>query len=170
MIDNQYISIDPNIASGKPCIAGTYISVDFVLEQLALGYTIEKLLDEYPQLTREQIVAVLNFARESIRNEYSEGVMEQLTLEQIVQKILPVLEQAEVKKAALFGSYVRGDNNENSDIDVLVDLPRGKTLFDLIGIKQAIEEILHRKVDVVEYGGIHPLLKDSILASQYPIL
>ena len=66
----------PTSTSGKPCIAGTYISVDFVLEQLALGYTIEKLLDAYPQLTREQIVAVLDFARESIRNEYSEGVME----------------------------------------------------------------------------------------------
>ncbi len=81
-----------------------------------------------------------------------------------------MLKQAEVKRAALFGSYVRGDNNENSDVDILVDLPRGKTLLDLVGLKQDLEEILQRKVDVVEYGGIHPLLKDSILASQYQIL
>jgi hypothetical protein len=81
-----------------------------------------------------------------------------------------VLKQAEVKKAALFGSYVRGDNNENSDVDILVDFPGGKTLFDLIELKQDLEELLHRKVDVVEYEGIHPLLKDSILASEYQIL
>jgi len=72
MIDNQYISIDPNIAFGKPCIAGTRISVEFILELLALDYTIDGLLDEYPQLTREQIYAVLNFARESVHNEYSQ--------------------------------------------------------------------------------------------------
>jgi hypothetical protein len=170
MADNQYISSDPNIAFGKPCIAGTRISVEFILEQLALGYTIDNLLDDYPQLTRDQFVAVLNFARELVHNEYSKVVMEQPTLEQIIEQILPVLKQAEVKKAALFGSYVRGDNNENSDIDILVDLPRGKTLLDLVDLKQDLEEILQRKVDVVEYGGIHPLLKDSILASQHPIL
>jgi predicted nucleotidyltransferase len=96
--------------------------------------------------------------------------MEQSNLKQMIKQIIPVLNQAEVKKAAFFGSYVRGDNNANSDIDILVDLPRGKTLFDLIGIKQDLEEILQKKVDVVEYEGLHPLLKDAILESQYPIL
>ncbi len=96
--------------------------------------------------------------------------MEQSTLDKIIQQIIPVLKQAEVRKAALFGSYVRGDNNEDSDVDILVDLPREKTLLDLVGLKQDLEEVLQRKVDVVEYGGIHPLLKDSILASQYPVL
>ena len=52
--------------------------------------------------------------------------MEQSTLDKIIQQIIPVLKQAEVRKAALFGSYVRGDNNEDSDVDILVDLPRGK--------------------------------------------
>jgi len=170
MIDKQYISIDPDIASGKPCIAGTQISVEFILEQFALGYTVDNLLDDYPQLTREQIYAALNFARELVHNEYSKVVVEQPTLDQMIRQILPVLKQAEVKRAALFGSYVRGDNNENSDVDILVDLPRGKTLLDLIELKQDLEEILQRKVDVVEYGAIHPLLKDSILASEYQIL
>src|SRR5260370_19179850 len=108
MIDKQYISIDPDIASGKPCIAGTQISVEFILEQFALGYTVDNLLDDYPQLTREQIYAALNFARELVHNEYSKVVVAQPTLDQIIQQILPVLKQSEVKKAALFGSYVRG--------------------------------------------------------------
>jgi uncharacterized protein len=170
MINNQYISIDPNVAFGKPCIAGTRISVEFILELLARGYTIDNLLDDYPQLTREQVYAVLDFARERIHNEYSQVVKEQPTLEHIIQQILPVLKQAEVKKAALFGSYVRGDNNENSDVDILIDFPREKSIFDLIGLKQDLEEILQKKVDVVEYVAIHPLLKESILEEQYPIL
>ena len=83
--------------------------------------------------------------------------MEQSTLDKIIQQIIPVLKQAEVRKAALFGSYVRGDNNEDSDVDVLVDLPRGKTLLDLVGLKQDLEEVLQREVDVVEYGEFIPL-------------
>jgi len=81
MVDNQYISIDPNIAFGKPCIAGTRISVEFILELLALGHTVDSLLDDYPQLTREQIYAALNFARECIHTEYSQEPA--LSLEQI---------------------------------------------------------------------------------------
>ncbi len=91
-------------------------------------------------------------------------------LEDIKQKALPVLEQAAVKKAALFGSYVRGDSTSDSDIDLLVDLPENATLIDLVGIKQDLEEIFNRKVDVISYNGICPLLKDSILSGQYPIL
>jgi len=72
MIDNQYISIDPNIAFGKPCIAGTRISVELILEFLSMDHTIDNLLDYYPQLTREQIQAAINFAREHIHHEYSQ--------------------------------------------------------------------------------------------------
>lgn len=96
--------------------------------------------------------------------------MNKQLLEEIRVKVLPILKQAEVKKAALFGSYVQGDNTQYSDIDILVDLPRGKTLLDLAGIKQDLEEILKKNVDVVEYEGIHPLIKDSILKYQYQIL
>ncbi len=58
----QYISTDPAVLGGKPCIAGTRISVELILEQLSLGATIDYLLDQYPQLTQEQIYATLAFA------------------------------------------------------------------------------------------------------------
>src|SRR5689334_12234311 len=96
--------------------------------------------------------------------------VKKLKLEKIKEQVLPVLKKADVTKAALFGSYVRGDNTKKSDIDILVDLPRGKTLLDLVGLEQDLQEILHKKVDVVTYNGIHPLLKDHILRYQYPIL
>lgn len=96
--------------------------------------------------------------------------MKQTTLEQIKKQVLPILKEADVKRAAIFGSYVTGDNYKKSDIDILVDLPRGKTLFDLVDLKMNLEEKLKKKVDVVTYGGIYPLLKDSILNNQYSIL
>ncbi len=96
--------------------------------------------------------------------------MNAVFLNDIKRKVLPILKKADVKKAAFFGSYVRGDNTKDSDIDILVDLPRGKSLFDLAGLKIDLEEKLKKKVDVVTYRGICPYLKDSILSNQYPIL
>jgi predicted nucleotidyltransferase len=96
--------------------------------------------------------------------------MQRTILEQIKQKALPVLKEADVTKAALFGSYARGDNKKDSDIDILIDFPRGKTLLDLIGLKNDLEVALKKKVDIVEYEGIHPLIKNSVLKYQYPIL
>lgn len=96
--------------------------------------------------------------------------MKQAILDDIKTKALPILQLADIKRASLFGSYVRGDNTEESDIDILVDLPRGKTLLDLVGIKQDLEEKLKRSVDIMTYNSIHPLLKDSIFNNQYQIL
>ena len=55
-----------------------------------------------------------------------------------------------VKKIGLFGSYARGDSDEGSDIDIVVELER-PDLFCLIGVKQAVEEAFDKKVDIVRY-------------------
>jgi len=96
--------------------------------------------------------------------------MQQQLLEDIKQKALPVLKQARVKKAAVFGSYVRGENTKDSDIDMLVAFPDDATLIDFVRLKRMLEENLERKVDVLSYNGIYYLLKDTILKDQYPIL
>jgi len=92
------------------------------------------------------------------------------TLEDIKEKALPVLKKAEVKKAALFGSYVRGDNTSESDIDFLVELPENATLFELGRLKVSLEEELKKKVDVVTYKSISPIIKESILSNQYQLI
>jgi len=93
-----------------------------------------------------------------------------IQLEKIKSKAFPILKTAHVKRAALFGSYARGDYSTKSDIDILVELPKNATLLDLAGLKIDLEEKLKKKVDVVEYEGIYPLIKDSVLRYQYPIL
>lgn len=90
--------------------------------------------------------------------------------EEIRQKAVPILREEGATRAALFGSVVRGEAKESSDIDILVDLPRGKTLFDLAGIKIRLEKSLGRKVDVITYNSIDPLLKDYILKDQLQII
>lgn len=96
--------------------------------------------------------------------------MHQLTVDQIKQKVVPILKEAGVKRSSLFGSYVRGENKENSDIDMLVDFPRGKGLFEFVGLEHELEEALGKKVDLVTYKSLHPLLKNRILAEQMQIL
>ena len=58
----KYISIDPNIRFGKPCIKNTRITVMDILEWLAAGDSYETILEDYPELLREHILAALNFA------------------------------------------------------------------------------------------------------------
>jgi uncharacterized protein (DUF433 family) len=70
----QYISSDPDILGGKPCIAGTRISVELILEQLALGDTVQELLDQYPHITEEQIHAALAFALFAFTTTISESM------------------------------------------------------------------------------------------------
>ena len=96
--------------------------------------------------------------------------MSNTVLEELKVKALPVLKQAEVKRAAFFGSYVRGDNTNESDIDILVELPENATLFELGGLKVSLEEELKKKVDVVTYKSISPIIKDSILSNQYQLI
>jgi len=93
-----------------------------------------------------------------------------MKLDEIKVKIIPVLRRYDVRKAAIFGSYVKGEEREDSDIDILVEFKGEKSLLDLAGLKIELQEILKRKVDVLTYNSLHPLLKDKILQEQKVIL
>ena len=58
----DHVTIDPAVRSGKPCIRGTRITVYDVLEYLAGGMTSEEILQEFPELTSDDVQAVLQFA------------------------------------------------------------------------------------------------------------
>jgi len=91
-------------------------------------------------------------------------------IEEIKRKILPILKRYEVKRVGLFGSFVRGEIRKDSDIDILVKIDKDISLFDFVGIKLEIEEALGKKVDLVEYDTIKPILKERILNEQVIIL
>lgn len=91
-------------------------------------------------------------------------------IEQIKEKALPILKEAGITRCAIFGSYATGENTNNSDVDILVELPEDYSLFDYVGLELKLEEALGRKVDLVEYSAIKPRIKERILSSQVPIL
>ena len=63
MVDwRKYISINPEIRFGKPCLSGTRISVGDVLSWLASGMTHAEIMEDFPQLSTEQILAVLAYS------------------------------------------------------------------------------------------------------------
>jgi len=63
------IEINPNILVGKPIIKGTRISVEFILELLASGWDTEQILKNYPQLTKEDILAAVEYSLEILKEE-----------------------------------------------------------------------------------------------------
>lgn len=90
-----------------------------------------------------------------------------LTLEQVRAHRNELMAIADLHKAEnlrVFGSVARGEANENSDVDLLVTLRTGASLFDLMDMKREAETLLGEKVDVVSDGGLHHLIRDRILA------
>lgn len=83
---------------------------------------------------------------------------------------MPILKEAGVSRCALFGSVVRGEAKKRSDIDMLVEVPKGTGLFTFVGLKHKLEDALNKKVDLVTYGALHPRLRERILQEQRPIL
>ena len=94
-------------------------------------------------------------------------VTESIPMKNIVTNIL---QKFGVKRASFFGSVARGDATDESDIDLLIEFEGKKTLLDLARLKMKLEEQLGRKVDVLTYNSLHPLLKEKILSEQKVIL
>lgn len=91
-------------------------------------------------------------------------------LREITKKALPILKEAGVRKSSVFGSYVRGDFRKDSDVDILVELPENSSLLDLVRLEKKLQKALGKKVDLLTYNSIHPLLKDNIGKNQLQIL
>lgn len=63
------IVVDPKILVGKPVIKGTRISVEFILELLSNGWSYERILGEYPQLKKKDILAAIQYSLEILKDE-----------------------------------------------------------------------------------------------------
>ena len=85
------------------------------------------------------------------------------SLEEIKKLAIPVLKRYNIKKAAVFGSFARGDAKENSDIDLLVKYKEGTSLFDVVRLQNDLETVLGRKVDLVSYDFIDKYIKERVL-------
>ena len=65
----KYIERNPEVMLGKPIIKGTRITVELIMRKMASGYTVDEILESYPHLNKEQVMAALEFAADMIANE-----------------------------------------------------------------------------------------------------
>ena len=69
----------------------------------------------------------------------------------------------------VFGSVARGEAGADSDVDFLVSLEQGRSLFDLGGLLMDLQSLLHRKVDIVTEKGLHWYIRDRVIKEAKPI-
>ena len=93
-----------------------------------------------------------------------------MAIDDIKQRVNHILRQAGVTRAAVFGSFARGSATAKSDLDLLIEFQGEQTLFDLVALKRQLEQMLGINVDLITYQSLSPLLRDSILREQIPVL
>ena len=81
---------------------------------------------------------------------------------QIIDSIVNYLKQNQVKEIGLFGSFARNEMKESSDIDILVEYKRGTTLLDIVRMKQDLNQLLGRKVDLVSKNAVRSSVMNYI--------
>ncbi|MGB9721563.1 MAG: nucleotidyltransferase family protein [bacterium] len=82
--------------------------------------------------------------------------------EEILKKIAQVLRSQGARKISIFGSYIRGEENRESDIDIIVDFSDRKSLLELVKIERELSEAIGIKVDLLTEKSISPYLIDKI--------
>jgi predicted nucleotidyltransferase len=82
----------------------------------------------------------------------------------IINKLQAFFPDYPIEKAWIFGSYARGEETQKSDLDIMVRFDKSKaiTLLDYAGIMIDLEDLLHKKVDLVSEGTLYEFVKDSV--------
>lgn len=80
------------------------------------------------------------------------------------EQILALAARYGASNVRVFGSVARGTAGVNSDIDFLVDMEKGRSLFDLGGLLMELQQLLNHKVDVVTENGLHWYIKEKVLS------
>ena len=84
-------------------------------------------------------------------------------------EILAIAKRRGLRDVRVFGSMARGDADDDSDVDLLVSLPPGISGLALGGLLMDVQDLLHRKVDVLTEGGLHPRIRERVLEESLPL-
>ena len=98
--------------------------------------------------------------------------MENKDIEKIKSKIVKILKKHGIVRAGIFGSYASGENKKNSDIDILIEVDKNRkfSLLDFVGLKLELEDVLKKKVDLVEYSVIKKRIRNQILNDEVKVI
>jgi len=84
-------------------------------------------------------------------------------------RILDLASRHGARDVRVFGSAAQGEIGAGSDLDLLIVLEADRSLLDLIALKQEIEDLIHRPVDVVTEGALSPYIRDQVLSEAVPL-
>jgi len=124
---------------------------------------------------KERIYLGVNLTKEELNNKEKEANLKLMkdkidkALIKIRPRIIQILKKNNVKRAGIFGSYAKGEQRKNSDIDILIEPPEGIG-FGFAGIQIELEKKLGKKVDLVTYKYISPYIKKEVLKEEIRIL
>lgn len=90
--------------------------------------------------------------------------------QKIERKTRKFLKDKGIKKAGIFGSYSRGDQRKNSDVDILMEVPEKYKGLEFFRLQEKLSKKIGKKVDILTYKGINPLIKEKILKEEVRIL
>jgi hypothetical protein len=85
------------------------------------------------------------------------------------EEILGIAARHGAQNIRVFGSIARGEAKPDSDLDILIELAPGRSLLDLIALKQDLEDLLGCQVDVVTKTAISPYIRQQVLSEAIPI-
>ena len=91
-------------------------------------------------------------------------------MDEMIEKLIHILKKHGAKKSEIFGSYARGEQKETSDLDVIVEFEKRKSLLELVGIEQELEDHLGIKIDLLTEASISPYLIEKIKKESKVIL
>jgi hypothetical protein len=115
-------------------------------------------------LLKRELVFKEKMADENLNSRKKED-----SLDKLIPQIRQILKKNKIKRAGIFGSYSVGEQKKGSDIDILVEPPKGMG-FGFVKIQFELEDKLKKKVDLVSYNGLSPHLKDKILSQEVKII
>lgn len=84
-------------------------------------------------------------------------------------ELLELAERRGLRNVRVFGSMVRGDHHEGSDVDLLIDAPAGTSALALCGLSIDAEQLLERPVDVVTEQCLHPSMREGVIREAIPL-
>ncbi len=92
-----------------------------------------------------------------------------ILLKQKREKVLETAARFGASNVRVFGSVARGEADESSDIDLLVNMEPGRSLMDLGGLLVELQELLGTEVDVVTENGLRPRIREQVLKDAVPL-
>ena len=84
-------------------------------------------------------------------------------LAKLKKQIKDTLKNYPISKAAIFGSFARGEEDANSDIDILIQTSKPVSMFLLLRLENELSKLTQRKIDIIEYSAIKPSIKQNVL-------